>query len=120
MQIAKKTTEAMNSPANFLERRERPRVGVMAGLEDLTYGILRKHRVVSEPAHDAPAAEPIAVSEGRNTTMANLRLIVSNDQPEREEQYPATWLLYKDKGIIQLYVGYDNDNRPFVFAKGAA
>lgn len=35
--------EAMKSQTNFLERRKRPRVGVMAQLEDITYSILRKH-----------------------------------------------------------------------------
>ena len=37
----------MKSQANFVERREHPRVGVMAQLEDITYGILRKHGVVN-------------------------------------------------------------------------
>jgi hypothetical protein len=27
--------------------------------------------------------------------MANLRVIVSNDQPSREERYPDTWVLYR-------------------------
>ncbi|HMK30724.1 MAG TPA: hypothetical protein VK473_13640 [Terriglobales bacterium] len=111
----------MNSLANFLERREHPRGGVMAQLEDLAYCILRKHGVVSGPAHDAPAAESIARSEtGRDTTMAILRVIIANDHPEREDYYPSTWLLYKHKDIIQIHVGHDNDNRPFVFAKGVA
>jgi hypothetical protein len=35
----------MTTQANFVERRERLRVGVMAQLEDITYIILRKHRV---------------------------------------------------------------------------
>jgi len=35
----------MKSQANFLERRTQPRVGVMAQLEDIAYGILRKHGV---------------------------------------------------------------------------
>jgi hypothetical protein len=32
--------------------------------------------------------------------MANLAIIVSNNQPIREERYPCTWLLYKDKDRI--------------------
>lgn len=35
----------MNSETN--ERRERPRVGVIAELEDITYCILRRHGVSS-------------------------------------------------------------------------
>jgi hypothetical protein len=37
----------MKNQANFVERRQHPRVGVMAQLEDITYGILRKHGVVN-------------------------------------------------------------------------
>ena len=49
----------MNSQANVVERRERPRVGVMARLEDITYSILRKHDVVSGSGRDAVGAKPI-------------------------------------------------------------
>ena len=49
----------MNNQVIFGERRKRPRLGVMAELEDITYGILRKHGVVSEPILQAPADEPI-------------------------------------------------------------
>jgi hypothetical protein len=34
----------MNSPAIFVERRKHSRVGVMAHLEDITYGVLRKQK----------------------------------------------------------------------------
>jgi hypothetical protein len=50
----------MNNQTNFVERRERPRFGVMAELENITYGILRKHGVLSPPLSNAPAAEPMA------------------------------------------------------------
>jgi hypothetical protein len=52
--------------------------------------------------------------------MANLRAIVSNDMPIREENYPRTWFLYKDKHIIEIHVRHDRQHRPFVFDKGAA
>jgi hypothetical protein len=52
--------------------------------------------------------------------MANLRVIGSNDQPKREEKYPDTWLLYKDKDMIEIHVRHDNHHRPFVLDKGAA
>jgi len=49
----------MKTQVNFVERRERPRVGVMAQLEDITYGILRKHGVVSGMSPEKPAIQPI-------------------------------------------------------------
>ena len=36
--------------------------------------------------------------------MANLRSIVSNDRPIREENYPRTWFLYKDNHLIEIHV----------------
>jgi hypothetical protein len=52
--------------------------------------------------------------------MANLRAIVSNDRPIREENYPRTWFLYKDNDTIEIHVRHNRHNRPFVFDKGAA
>jgi hypothetical protein len=52
--------------------------------------------------------------------MANLRLIIRNDQPIREETYPRIWLLYKDGETIELHVTRDNHNRPSELIKGAA
>lgn len=52
--------------------------------------------------------------------MANLMIIVSNDQPKREEQYPRTWLLHKGSDTIEVHVAHDNENRPRVLVKGAA
>ena len=49
----------MKTQANFVERRERPRVGVMAQLEDITYSVLRKHGVVSGPGRERPGIQPI-------------------------------------------------------------
>ena len=40
----------MNSQMIHVERREHPRVGVMAQLEDITFSVLRKQRV-STPTH---------------------------------------------------------------------
>ena len=112
----------MNNQANVVERRERLRFGVMAQLEDITYSILRKHGVVSGPGRDAVAAKPIteSVKQEGNTTMANLKVILSNDQPKREEKYPPTWLLYKGEGTIEIHVRHDSHNRPVVLNKGVA
>ena len=49
----------MNNQTILVERRERPRFGVMAELEDITYGVLRRHHVIGEPIPSASAAEPI-------------------------------------------------------------
>jgi hypothetical protein len=53
----------MKTQVNFVERREHPRVGVMAQLEDITYSILRKHGVVSGMGRERPATQPI--TQGR-------------------------------------------------------
>lgn len=50
----------MNSQASFVERRKHSRQGVMAELEDITYGVLRKNAVIGESGRDAAAAEPVA------------------------------------------------------------
>jgi hypothetical protein len=39
--------EAMNTQEEFVDRRERPRVGSMALLENITYSILRKQQVAA-------------------------------------------------------------------------
>ena len=51
--------EGMKTQVNFVERRERPRVGVMAQVEDITYSILRKHGVASELRRKRPTIQPI-------------------------------------------------------------
>lgn len=55
-----------------------------------------------------------------DTTMANLIVVIRNDQPEREEQYPHTWLLYKGSDLIEIHVAHDSPNSPRVLNKGAA
>ena len=36
---------------------------------------------------------------------ADLVIVVSNDQPSREEQYPRTWLLYRERqGTVEVRV----------------
>ena len=52
--------------------------------------------------------------------MSNLKAIVSNDRPIREENYPRTWFLYKRSNVIEVHVRHDSHNRPFVIDKGAA
>jgi hypothetical protein len=49
----------MKTQVNFVERRECPRIGVIAQLEDITYSILRKHKVVSGLGPERPAMQPI-------------------------------------------------------------
>ena len=52
--------------------------------------------------------------------MANLTIIISNDQPNREQDYPRTWLLYKGNDTIEIHVAHDSQNKPLVLEKGAA
>jgi hypothetical protein len=58
--------------------------------------------------------------KAKEKTMANLRAIISNDKPIREENYPRTWFLYKRNNAIEIHVRHDSNNRPFVLGKGAA
>ena len=52
--------------------------------------------------------------------MAKLMIITRNDQPQREEKYPRTWLLYKNNSTIEFHIMHDRHKRPFVIDKGAA
>jgi hypothetical protein len=52
--------------------------------------------------------------------MARLRIIASNDQPERESNFPETWLLEKQNNTIQVHIMHDRLKRPFVRDKSAA
>jgi len=52
--------------------------------------------------------------------MAKLRIIAKNDRPNRENQYPQNWLLYKQHNTIEVQVKHDGLSRPFVFNKAAA
>ena len=52
--------------------------------------------------------------------MANLRAIISNESPIREENFPRTWFLYKDSNVIEVHVRHDSHNRPFVLDKAVA
>ena len=52
--------------------------------------------------------------------MANLMIIARNDQPQREESYPQTWLLYRNNETVEVHVAHDSQNRPLVLDKGAA
>jgi hypothetical protein len=49
----------MKTQANFVERREHSRVGVMAQLEDITYRVLRKHGVGSGLDRERPVIQPV-------------------------------------------------------------
>ncbi|HZW93574.1 MAG TPA: hypothetical protein VFF64_11545 [Candidatus Eremiobacteraceae bacterium] len=52
--------------------------------------------------------------------MAQLIIIASNDQPERESNFPGTWLLHKENNTIEVHVMHDRLKRPFVRDKSAA
>ncbi|MBV9342418.1 MAG: hypothetical protein JO159_16215 [Acidobacteria bacterium] len=52
--------------------------------------------------------------------MAQLKIIASNDQPERQSNFPETWLLHKDNNTIEIHVTHDRLERPFVRAKAGS
>jgi hypothetical protein len=53
-------------------------------------------------------------------TMEGLTIIASNDHPKRENEYPQTWVLYKQDNTVEVRVIHDRLNRPFVCDKTAA
>ena len=40
--------------------------------------------------------------------MASLTVVFRNEHPKREEKYPSTWLLFKNKDIAEIHVRHDN------------
>ena len=52
--------------------------------------------------------------------MSKLKLIASNDHPQRESNFPDTWLLHKENNTIAVHVMHDRLKRPFVRHKSAA
>jgi hypothetical protein len=55
-----------------------------------------------------------------DTTMAKLVVIASNDQPEREANFPETWRLHKENNTIEVHVRHDVLKQPFVCDKSTA
>ena len=115
----------MSSQAISVERRQHPREGILGELENITYRVLRKYGIGSEATCEAAMRENETRRELRrkeDTTMtANLVVIVSNEQPNREESYPRTWLLYiQGQDAVEVHVAHDSNHRPYVLDKGAA
>jgi hypothetical protein len=52
--------------------------------------------------------------------MSQLAIIASNDQPQREGNFPGTWLLHKENNTIEVHVMLDGFKRPFVRDKSIA
>jgi hypothetical protein len=85
----------MKSQANLVERRERP--------PGWSYGAARRHPLPHSAqvqrrqwaGSQTLVIQPITSEPKGKETMA-LRIILSNDRPIREEEYPRTWLLYND------------------------
>jgi hypothetical protein len=115
----------MSSQAISVERRQHPREGILGELENITYGVLRKHGIASEATGEAAMSENETrrvLRRKEDTTMtANLVVIVSNERPNREESYPRTWLLYiQGQDAVEVHVAHDSNHRPHVLGKGAA
>ena len=47
--------------------------------------------------------------------MANLGLIVSNYRPFREDRDPRTWMLYKDKNLIDVHGAHGSQRAESAF-----
>ena len=72
-----------------------------------------------EQSNDLRRTDYTRVQPRGDTTMAQLRIIASNDQPERESNFPETWLLHKETDTIEVQVRHDRLQRPFVRDKSA-
>ena len=45
----------------------------------------------------------------------NGMIVISNDEPSREDRYPNTWLLYRrGQGVVEVHVAHDSDHKPYV------
>lgn len=51
----------------------------------------------------------------------NLILVVRNVEPQRERQYPRTWLLYpRNREAIKIHVSHDEAGHPNVAERSVA
>jgi hypothetical protein len=115
----------MGSEAISVERRQHSREGILGELENITYGVLRKYGVASEATCKAATSENETRRELRNkegkAMTTNLVVIVSNDRPNRQENYPRTWLLYtRGQDAVEVHVAHDSNHKPHVLDHGAA
>jgi len=76
-----------------------------------------------------PAVPPIVQENqgqsrpGKEGTImtANLVIVISNPQPNRERRYPGTWLLYsRGRDPLEVQVAHDSLDRPRVLNKSVA
>lgn len=52
---------------------------------------------------------------------SDLLIVVSNDQPSREEQHPNTWLLYqRGQDVVEVHVAHDSQHKPYVLDRAIA
>jgi hypothetical protein len=53
--------------------------------------------------------------------MANLAIVMKNPQPNREKNYPRTWLLYKpERKALKLILTQSIESKPRVKARSEA
>jgi hypothetical protein len=112
--------EATKSQANFVFAQSAVVMSYSCAMTPTRGRSRRSSGVVSGLVRETPVIQPITSETKVEKTMANLRIILSNDRPIREEKYPRTRLLYNDKDIIEVHVTHDSHNRLFVLDKGAA
>lgn len=51
---------------------------------------------------------------------ASLTIIARNATPDREEDYPRTWMVNSGEQAITVHVAHDRASRPYVEDKSAA
>jgi hypothetical protein len=87
----------------------RTALGCLSGLLPVVPPIVQENQGQSRPG-----------KEGTSMT-ANLFVVVSNPQPNRERHYPDTWLLYtRGHDPLEVHVAHDSLDRPHVLDKRVA
>jgi hypothetical protein len=98
------------------EVREQPRTTTKSRSSQPGFRLPRRFRAFCRRTRDKSRLR----KEGTTMT-ANLVIVVSNPQPNRERRYPGTWLLYsRVRDPLEVHVAHDNADRPHVLDKGAA
>jgi len=88
---------------------DRTALGCHSGLVPAVPAIVQKNQGESRPRKEG------------TTMTANLVIVVSNPQPNRERRYPGTWLLYsRGHDPLEVHVAQDSLARPHVLDKSVA
>jgi hypothetical protein len=104
---ARQMTDRFASPINHLVSSHH-----LAKCESFTAARLGTVLATTEAGKQRARIDP----EKEGTAMvANLVIVVRNDQPSREEHYPGTWLLYRrGQDVVEVHVAHDSHHKPYV------